>query len=68
MSEWIDVKKELPPCDALYQVCDRTDICSPSDAWYDGENFRIIDDTDCKKNFWRHIPVKIKRYGKVKDE
>ena len=66
--EWIDVEKELPPCDGMYEV---TNLPSSPIAEgvlsYDGIGF-LLDHAYRPVKFWRNVNRIEKKYGKTKHE
>ena len=61
---WIDVEKELPPCDGMYEVTDKSDsMAAEGCLFYDGIGFLLLSAYRPVK-FWRHHKPIIKRYGK----
>lgn len=70
MTKWIEVNKELPPCDGFYYVKPRMFMEGIDEeflAFYDGFVFRLPD--NWKSCFtiekWSHCKQPEKRYGKV---
>lgn len=68
MSEWINVEKELPNCDGLYEVTnDPSSIQQQGCLEYDGIGFVYLHAYRPVK-FWRNRVSLTKRYGKLTDK
>ncbi len=66
MSDWIDLNKELPPCDGMYDVTnDPSSLSQEGCLYYDGFGFSLINSYSPVK-FWRKHNKIDKRYGKIK--
>ena len=71
---WIETEKELPPCDGVYevtnlQIIDTEIACEALTidlgiADYDGYGFKYLG-VYRKPRFWREVPNREKKYGKV---
>lgn len=63
---WIDVEKELPPCDGIYEVTNNSNSLQQQGAlYYDGIGFLLVSAYRPVK-FWRPFNKIEKRYGKIK--
>jgi len=66
-NKWIDVEKELPPCDGLYEVTnDKTSQFPQHFLTYDGIGF-LYGHIYRPIRFWRYNIKLEKRYGKIDD-
>ena len=68
MSEWIDVKKELPPFDDTYEICENPSGGLVTRAYYNGYTFLENFGLRVYPKYWRFAHESRKRYGKMKDE
>lgn len=65
MSEWIDVEKELPPYDGLYEITNNSNsLMAEGCLLYDGIGFLLVNAYRPVK-FWRHRIPLVKKYGKL---
>ncbi len=66
MSDWIDVEKELPPCDGNYEVTNNPESLQQQECLsYDGIGFFYLEAYRPVK-YWRPLTKIEKRYGIVK--
>lgn len=63
---WIKTEKELPPCDDIYEVCNRPNDpnCDAGLAIYDGFGF-ISCGIYRHPEYWRKVKPREKKYGKI---
>lgn len=72
--DWIDVSKELPPCDGTYEITNHPEFEEDpirrevtGTAYYDGWGFQYLG-VYRNPGYWRKIAPKLsKKYGKVND-
>lgn len=63
--DWIDVTKELPPSDGMYDITNNPNSWKAEDCLlYDGIGFLLVHAYRTVK-FWRHHTPLVKRYGKI---
>lgn len=70
-NQWIETKKELPPCDGIYEITNFRWDLSPFDTElcvYDGYGF-LFNGTYRHPKFWRETAyTRKKKYGKVNND
>lgn len=72
--EWIEVTKELPPCDGTYEITNNPQLENDwinryptGTAYYNGYGFEYLGIYRSPK-YWRKYEFKEKKYGKVIEE